>query len=102
MALNDGHDIAALKVVALKAGEDAQLHWYADDRSDDPVDPPAKLRLIIEDASHAAAFVAAGEAKAVDHEIRLGPDWQSPRPSLSYVRVWAILLKKSFFERLLA
>ena len=82
-------EIADLKARALKAGEDAQLHWYADDRSDDPVDPPAKLRLILEDGAGATALVGAGEAERSGDGIVLSANWNSPRRALSYTRVWA-------------
>lgn len=82
-------DIPALKARALKAGEDAQLNWYADDRSDDPVDPDARIRLILTDPAQASAWLAAGEATNDGDAVVLAKDWESPRPALSYVRVWA-------------
>lgn len=56
-------DLATLRDKACKAGESAQLHWYADDRSDDIVDPKARIRLELVDPQVAARWVEAGEAE---------------------------------------
>ena len=87
--MTDTPDIPLLKAHALQEGENAQMHWYADDRSDDPVDPDARIRLILTDPAQAKAWVAAKEASVDGDDVILNKDWESPRPALSYVRVWA-------------
>ncbi len=82
-------DRAALRVRACEAGETAQWHWYADDRSDDPVDPPARIRLELIDPDVAAAWLEAGEAECEGDRVFLTAGWESSkRNALSYVRVW--------------